>query len=367
MIRFIQPLKKSAYMVLKRHIFALVLLLILFSASAGCSQSDQSTTQSAQGSGVASAEGPEAGQTEPVPLPTEETAIQSALYPDALGRGEKVYYNDDTLKQYSSTNEKAKIAITVDELKHTSSYYVTDIKTAKKVWVNPASGEKFFLVGVTVSPVGFSETYISPKTSDFALVDGSNTYPPKLEICDEMDAVIQNSRYHDEALNERYGLPYGEVYVVQSFFGSLNKAEGSGPVSGWLIFDVPDTFTISPDTYITLDLGTNVVVWKLFSIMADVSVSKNPITGDIKVLFNGGPEAQVIQSIEVDVIQPGGAKNSDSIPLEPGYSTIPVGSEVTVSGSKPGEGKDHVIMSFVRKDGQTFVKYDGYLGSGASS
>lgn len=75
----------------------------------------------------------------------------------------------------------------------------------------------------------------------------------------------------------------------------------------------------------------------------------------------------MIQSIEVDVIQPGGTKNSDSLSLEPGYSTIPIGSEVTVPGSKPGEGKDHVIVSFVRKDGQTFVRYDGYLGSGPAS
>lgn len=112
-----------------------------------------------------------------------------------------------------------------------------------------------------------------------------------------------------------------------------------------------------------MNLGNDDVYWRLLDIIASIDVKKSPTTGEIKVRFDGGTEAQLIRSINVDVILPDGTTNSDSLtPAENQYQ-IPIGSEIVVSGSKPGEGEDHVIVTFIRRDGERIVKYDDYLSA----
>ncbi|MDD4127681.1 MAG: hypothetical protein PHV39_08350 [Methanomicrobium sp.] len=295
---------------------------------------------------------------------TENTDSDSLLYPDAYGRGDRVYFNDATTHQYLKGESGSTMSIYVENMKPSSGLYVKNLDTGDKSWIKPESGKEFDLISVTVSPTGaYSESYNSPFTWEFTLIDGSKTYSPKLNICPEMGVNIVHDLYHNnEWINEKFTFEnFGEIYVSQNLHNFLNSKAGSDSISGWLLFEVPESFEITKDTYMKMNLGSNDIYWKFFDIMAAVTVSKNPTKGDIVVKFDGGPETQIIESINVKVILPDGTVNVASLTSDENQSQIPIGSEIIVSGSKPGEGEDHVIVYFTRMDGQKIVKYDGYL------
>lgn len=346
-----------------KHIFkvvSLALLIVLFIGAAGCSEKDPNI-ESPESSVQHSSNDVDSSQQHEAIESSSPPVSYISPYPNAISRGDRYFYDYNTLSQSKERVSNSDFSIIVNDFKYKNDYYVTDIKTGNKVWVTSPSGKRFLFVSVTVGPITTNERYTSPYASDFKLVDGINSYSPKLNICPEMNVVIENLRTYDESIKDRYALSEGEIYVKQAFFGSLNKAKGSGAISGWLIFEVPDTLTVNQDTYVTLSLGPELSVWKLFDIMASVSVDKSPLSGDIGVTFNGGPEAQMIHTIEVEVIQSDGIRNIDSFSIESGQRSIPATTKITVPGSKPGEGKDHVIVTFIRRDGERIIKYDDYI------
>lgn len=341
-------------------VVSLALLIVLFIGAAGCSEKDPGF-ESPESSVQYSNDEIESSQQQEAIESISQPVSYISPYPNAISRGERYFYNYNTKSQTKERDSNSDFSIIVNDFKYKNDYYVTDLKTGNKVWVTSPSGKRFLFVSVTVGPITTNERHTSPYASDFKLVDGSNSYSPKLNVCPEMNVVIENLQTYDESIKDRYTLPEGQIYVKQGFFASLNEAKGSGARSGWLIFEVPDTLTVSRDTYVTLSLGPELSVWKLFDIMASVSVDKSPLSGDIGVTFNGGPEAQMIYTIEVEVIQPGGIRNIDSISIESGQRSIPATTKITVPGSKPGEGKDHVIVTFIRRDGERIIKYDDYM------
>jgi hypothetical protein len=336
---------------------SLALLILLLVASAGCSNNDPGMeTYNAKTE-------TNEEKIEPVQFTPQFTPQFSTI----ISRGERIYFNYNRPKPTKTRDGDVDVSIVVDGIKNARTYEVTDLRTAKKAMVNPGPNRKYILASITVNPVTTSQTFISPPTTDFSLVDGSNTYAAKQNICPELNVIIDdkyqsNSLRHDKELNERYALSdYGEIYVKRSFFGSLNKAEGSGPKTGWLIFEVTDSFEISENSYIVLQIGSDDVAWKLLDILAFVSVEKQPLDGSIIVTFDGGAEAQMVRSIEVEVILPGGSSNTDTMSIQSGQSSILTGTKITIPGSKPGEGKDRVIVTMNRRDGGRIVKFDEYV------
>lgn len=355
---------------MKGALFIAVIFAFCMILSTGCTSqpSDQVnavSTENSQETGTAEDYTSGAEEEQTAQAGSSSSSETELMYPDAYGRGERVYFNDKTNEQYSAGDSKITMSIYTESTKTSNGFYVKNMDTGEKAWIKPASGNKFVLLSVTVAPMGaYSQTYISPYTSDFMLIDGSNEYSPILEICDDPSVIIKNKESYDEPLNEEYVFNnIGEIYVGQNIYRSLNKKDGSGSKSGWLLFEVPDSFEVTKDTYLEMDLGNDDVHWKLFDIIASIVVSKSPTTGDITVRFDGGTEAQVIGSINVDVTLPDGTTNSDSITAD--GNQIPIGSEMTVSGSKPGEGEDHVVVYFIRSDGSKIIKYDDYLSAAA--
>lgn len=333
--------------------FSLALLIVLLVAFAGCSNSDPVVETHID-------------QTDISDERIENTKF-TPHFPTIISRGERIFFNYARPVPMKTRDGNIDVSIVVNEIKNARTYEVTDLKTAKKAMVNPGPNRKYILASITVNPVTISQTFISPPTTDFSLVDGSNTYAAKQNICPELNVIIDdkyqpNSLRHDKELNERYILSdYGEIYVKRSFFGSLNRVEGSGPKTGWLIFEVPDSFTVTENTYVVLQIGSEDVAWKLLDVLAFVSVEKNPLDGSIIVTFDGGFEASMVRSIDVEVILSEGDSNTDTMSAQPGQSSIPIGTKITIPGSKPGEGKDRVIVTMNRRDGQSVVKFDDYV------
>ena len=348
--------------------FLLIVLLIVFSfaLSAGCtsqdSGQDKSLTDESRINSETITDSSSLSETY-TPKETYATSSSGLMYPGAFGRGERVYFNDASNKQYVAGESKATMSIYAESIKPSNGFYVKDMKSGEKGQIKPKSGYKYILLSITVAPTGaYSRSYISPVTSDFSLIDGQNKYFPVFEICDSPYVNIVNNYIYDQPLNEKYVFDnIGEIYVGREIFRSLNDAEGSGSVSGWLLFEVPESFTINKDTYLKMNLGNTDFYWKFFDIIAFIDVSKNPTTGDVSVRFDGGPEAQLIGSINLEVTLPDGTTNSDSIAADD--NQIPVRSELTVKGSKPGEGKDHVVVYFIRRDNEKIVKFDDYMSA----
>lgn len=284
-----------------------------------------------------------------------------------ISRGERIFFNYARPTPTKTRDGNVDVSIVVNEIKNARTYEVNDLRKAEKARVDPGPNWKYIFASITVNPITTSQTFISPPTSDFSLVDGSQSYAAKTDICPELNVIINdkylpNSLHHDEELNKRYALTdFGEIYVKRSFFGSLNRVEGSGPKTGWLIFEVPDSFAITDNTYVVLQIGSKDVAWKLLDVLAFVSVEKNPLDGSIIVTFDGGFEASMVRSIDVEVILPGGESHTDTMSAQSGQSSIPIGEKITIPGSKPGDGKDRVIVTMNRRDGQRVVKFDDYV------
>lgn len=332
---------------------SLALLIVLLVGFAGCSNSDPVM------------------ETHIEQVEISDTVVEEAQFTPqfstVISRGERIFFNDARPAPTTTRDENVDVSIVVNEIKNARTYEVTDLRTAEKAIVEPSPNQKYIFASITVNPITTSQTFISPPTSDFSLVDGSKSYAAKKDICPELNVIINdkylsNSLHHDEELNKRYALTdFGEIYVKRSFFGSINSVEGSGPKTGWLIFEVPDSFAITDNTYVVLQIGSKDVAWKLLDVLAFVSVEKNPLDGTILVTFDGGFEASMVRSIDVEVILPGGNSNTDTMFPQSGQSNIPIGTQISIPGSKPGEGKDRVIVTMNRRDGQRVVKFDDYV------
>lgn len=122
------------------------------------------------------------------------------------------------------------MSIYTENIKTSSVLYLKNMDSEAKSWIKPKSGENFKLISITVAPMGgYSQSYISPYTSDFLLIDGSTQYSPKLEICDDPLVEIEDIVVHDKSLNERYVFDnFGEIYVGQNIYRTLNKHDYSG-------------------------------------------------------------------------------------------------------------------------------------------
>jgi hypothetical protein len=297
------------------------------------------------------------------------TAADYYMYPDAYEKYDIVYFDQSSGRSFTRYDSYTNSFVQLGDLKTTRQYPVVDMKKGRTVTENADSGRKFVLLAVKMALEGDTiETFVSPAASDFSLIDGSETYEAKLNICPPMGAVIKNSQADDEKLVGSYVLEdLGEIYVGQTIYGKLHNMSVAGERTGWLVFDVPESFKLNKDTYLKMNVGDGgEAYWHLSYLRADVSVKKSPSTGNIEVFFKGGTDENVVGGIEIVVTKPDGTVITELREPEAGESGIPVGTKVSAKASEPGAGTDHVVVYLIRMDGEKFIKYEEDLSVDSS-
>lgn len=278
----------------------------------------------------------------------------------ALGFGEYVRYDGDEMEVLSAGDEKSDISLSVDRPRLTGSVHIKDLYSGYEYSVLPPQGFKFLLVSVTAAPVGkYLERHPSPMTKDFRVIDPSGEYSPRLVIIEELGAVILNSTSWDTMMNERFVIRnVGEIYVGESIFSSLNDVEGSGSVTGWIIYEVPEDFLLSDDTFLELEIGNDVIYWKLHDILVDLRVRKNSDTGRITISYNGGVEGYLIRAMEAELVRADGSVDEKSAEAGEDEEYLEK-TEIYFSGTA-GE-QDLLTVKVIRLDGEEFVKHKKWI------
>ncbi|UUX91878.1 hypothetical protein [Methanoplanus endosymbiosus] len=297
------------------------------------------------------------------------TAADYYMYPDAYEKYDIVYFDPSSGRSFTRYDSYTNSFIELGDLKTTKLYPVVDMKKGRTVTENADSGRKFVMLAVKMALEGDTiETFMSPSASDFTVIDGSETYEAKLNICPPMGAVIKNSQAEDEELVGSYVLEdLGDIYVGQTIYGKLHNMSVAGERTGWLVFDVPESFKLNKDTYLKMKVGdSGEAYWHLSYLRADVSVKKSPSTGNIEVFFKGGTDENVVGGIEIVVTKPDGTVNTELRKIEADEYHIPVGTKVSAEASEPGAGTDHVVVYLIRMDGEKFVKYEEDLSIDSS-
>lgn len=315
-------------------------------------------------------ETPAAVETEP---PVESQAYYSRasdyyLYPEAYEKHDLIYFDDFSGKFSDKNDFNAASIAELGDLNTKSMLTVVDMSDGNSVYEKADDGRKYILLSVTMAPVGESaKTFVTPPASDFLLIDGSETYEPESDICLALGAVVND----DGTIDGQYVIEnIGDVYSSRTVYGTLWPSSGVtvGEQTGWLVFDVPDSFKLNKDTYLRMKVGEDEeVYWHLSYLRSDISVKKSPSTGNIEVVFKGGADAGVVRGIEIVVTKPDGTVNTGVREIEGSESEIPVGTKVSAEGSEPGGGQDHVVVYLIRMDGEKFLKYEGDLAVEASS
>ena len=297
------------------------------------------------------------------------TAADYYMYPDAYEKYDIVYFDQSSGRSFTRYDSYTNSFIELGDLKTARQYPVVDMKKGRTVTENADSGRKFVMLAVKMALEGDTmETFVSPAASEFSLIDGSETYEAKLNICPPMGAIIKNIQADDEELIGSYVLEdLGDIYVGKTIYGKLHNMSVAGERTGWLVFDVPDSFKLNKDTYLKMNVGDGgEAYWHLAYLRADVSVKKSPSTGNIEVFFKGGTDENVVGGIEIVVTKPDGTVSSELRQPEAGESSIPVGTKVSAKASEPGAGTDHVVVYLVRMDGEKFIKYEEDLSVDSS-
>lgn len=297
------------------------------------------------------------------------TAADYYMYPDAYEKYDIVYFDPSSGRSFTRYDSYTNSFVKLGDLKTTRQYPVVDMNKGRTVTENADSGRKFVMLAVKMALEGDTmETFVSPAASEFSLIDGSETYDAKLNICPPMGAVIKNSRADDEELISNYVLDdLGDIYVGKTIYGKLHNMSVAGERTGWLVFDVPESFKLNKDTYLKMNVGdSGEAYWHLAYLRADVSVKKSPSTGNIEVFFKGGTDENVVGGIEIVVTKPDGTVSTELREPGAGESGIPVGTKVSARASEPGAGTDHVVVYLIRMDGEKFIKYEEDLSVDSS-
>ncbi|WP_157199061.1 hypothetical protein [Methanolacinia paynteri] len=356
----------------KRMIAALIILIAFFLVVLFYIQADSdyisahnksklvSGTESAPSGQNISTES--AGQAE---SPDNYTGSYSSEGPDELfseiasvahGYGEYVLYDEDGMQILSEGDERSDISLSVGRTKTMNRMYLKDLYSGHEYEISPPAGFKFLLVSVTAAPVAAHlERHTTPATRDFIVVDPSENITPNLNFAEGLGAVIENDVSHDTMINGRFVIRgVGEIYVGKEVFSSLNAVEGSGALTGWIIYDVAENYSVSPDTYLELELGGEKVYWRLHDIQVDFQVMKNYDTGRITVSYNGGPESYFIRAIEAKLVKADGSVEDKSVESAEDEEYLPK-TEFFLSGS-PGE-QDQLSVKVVSSYGEEYTKY----------
>ncbi|MBN1432497.1 MAG: hypothetical protein JW931_06955 [Methanomicrobiaceae archaeon] len=365
----------------------LTVLLLVSVAICGCS-TDSFMPESASPD-VGDVTVPDEKPSEPVIAPvetaaessqtlTEEPVVESLfsparssdyyLYPEAYEKFDIIYF-DKTSGRHSTKNSfNALFSAEPGDMATKNQYVVVDMGTGKSVIEKVDPGKKYMLQAVKMAPVGdTAETLDPPAISDFLLIDGSETYNPKTKVSAAMGASVNaDGLIEGEYIVENVG----DVYSGRTIYGTLFSGSGVrvGEQTGWLVFEVPESFKPDKDTYLKMNFGDDgEVYWHLSYLRADVSVKKSPSTGNIEAVFSGGSDAAVVRGIEIVVTEPDGTVKTALREIEGDESRIPEGTKLSAEGSAPGEGTDHVIVYLIRMDGEKFVKYESDLAVESSA
>ena len=274
----------------------------------------------------------------------------------AHGYGEYVLYDEDGMQILSEGDERSDISLSFERTKTMNRMYLKDLYSGHEYEISPPEGFKFLLVSVTAAPVGAHlERHTTPATGDFIVVDPSGNITPSLNFAEGLGAVIENDVSHDTMINGRFVIRgVGEIYVGKEVFSSLNAVEGSGALTGWIIYDVPENYSVSPDTYFELELGGDKVYWRLNDIQVDVQVMKNYDSGRITISYNGGPESYFIRAIEAELVKADGSVEEKSVEAAEDEEYLPK-TELFLSGSS-GE-QDRLLVKVVSSYGEEYIKY----------
>ena len=278
----------------------------------------------------------------------------------ALGFGEYLRYDEDEMKIYPAGDERNDISLSVDRTRMAGRISIKDLYSGAEYTLYPKEDSRFLLVSVTAAPVSrYLERHPSPMTRDFSVVDPLGNYSPVLEIIGDAGVVILNDTSHDTMVNERFVIKnIGDIYVSERIFSSLNNVAGSGSVSGWIIYVVPEEFFISEYSFLKAKIGDDEIYWKLHDVLVDLQVRKNLDTGSISISYNGGAEGYLIRSIEAELVRADGS--SDSKKIEKADDEDCLGStEIKFTGT-PGE-TDLLTVKVKRLDGEEYVKYHRWI------
>jgi hypothetical protein len=274
----------------------------------------------------------------------------------ARGYGEYVQYDEDEMQTLSEGDGRNDISLSVGRTKTMNRMHLKDLYSGHEYEISPPEEFKFLLVSVTAAPISAHlERHATPATGDFIVVDPSGNITPSLDFAEGLGAVIKNDVSQDTMINDRFVIRgVGEIYVGKEVFSSLNAVEGSGALTGWIIYDVPVNYSVSPDTYLELELGGEKVYWRLHDIQVDVQVRKNYDSGRITVIYNGGPESYFIRAIEAKLVKADGSASEKYIEADENEESLPK-TEFFLSGT-PGE-QDLLLIKMISSDGDEFVKY----------
>ncbi|WFN35466.1 hypothetical protein L1S32_04985 [Methanogenium sp. S4BF] len=152
-----------------------------------------STSAAVSSGGEGQADGSGSGSVaSAAPVATQVPAVVANPFPDALNADQRWYYDSDTGKSYDEKSSKANLCIQAEGYKELQSYQLYDTKTSEKLWVDPASGKKFYLVSVTITVIGgYCTNEYTPYPEKFSVIADGVTYLPMKVISDEWGVVIK--------------------------------------------------------------------------------------------------------------------------------------------------------------------------------
>ena len=288
--------------------------------------------------------------------PGEMDEFFSDIASGARGYGEYVQYDEDEMEILSTGNERNDLSLSVEKTRIMNRIYLKDLYSGYEYEILPPGGFKFLLVSVTAASIAdYLERHTTPGTGSFVVIDPSGNISPRLDLMESIGAVIKNEASWDTMVNGRFVIRgVGEIYVGKAVFSSLNAVAGSGVLTGWIVYDVPDNYSVSSDTYLELELGGEKVYWRLHDIQVDVQVRKNYDSGRITVIYNGGPESYLIRAIDAKVVKADGSVREEYIEADENEESLPK-TEFFLAGT-PGE-RDLLLIKMISSDGDEFVKY----------
>jgi len=286
---------------------------------------------------------------------TNELFFQD-IVAEAHGFGEYVLYDYEDMKIYWQGDDRNDLSLSIDTVRFADKLRIKDLFSGYDYPIYPPEGSRFMLVKVTAASVGdYLKRYTTPATSNFTVVDPSGNYSPRLLIHEGIGAVIKNNPSPDATVNQLFSISgVGEIYVGKPIFSSLNSVEGSGTMTGWIIYEIPEDFRPTTETYLQLEVGNDMAYWKLKDILVDLQVTKNYNSGKIAITYNPGAEGHLVRAIEAELVKADGSveRRYDEADDEDSYLPQTEFSFIGTSGDI-----DHLTVKIIRLDGEEIVKY----------
>lgn len=349
-------------------LIAIILVLILFAPFESPVISKDNGSGSSNGTGdmtsvsdiIADVEDDEKASLKNDTLQSTEKEMNESFFPgiaaSAHGFGEYVLFDEEGMYIYPRGDDRNDLSLSVESTRLAKKLRIKDLYSGYDYPIYPKEGYKFLLVSVTAASVAdYLEKHTTPPTGDFTVIDPSGNYSPLLLIHEDIGAVITNEVSADTWVNRLFTISgVGEIYVGKQIFSSLNSVEGSGAMTGWIIYEVPEDFILTADTFLQLEVGSDRVYWKLYDILVDLQVSKNYNSGKITITYNPGAEGHLVRAIEAELVKADGSveRRYDEADDEEHSLTQ---TEFSFIGTP--EDLDYLTIKLIRLDGEAIVKY----------